>query len=118
MTTDSELGGAPSITSYVLYYAAGPSYTYAVWTGLSSTDTSTTRTVTGLTPDTDYKFKVNAQNIHGWSPSNSSESTVARTSTTVPDKVTGVMTAVSASGLGVDITWDAYVPNGLSVTKV
>ena len=79
---------------------------------------TTTRTVTGLTPDTDYKFKVAAQNIHGWTPSNSTESTVARTQTTVPDAVTNVQTTVSSSGLGVDITWNAYVSNGLSVTKV
>ena len=116
MTTTAELGGAPAITSYALYYAAGPTYTYVEWTGFSSQVTSVSRTVTGLTPNTQYKFKVISQNIHGWATLYSPESTATQTLTTFPDAVTNVQVILrTATNLGVDISWNAYVDNGLSV---
>ena len=44
-------------------------------------------------------------------------STVSTTLTTVPDQVTNVVTALSTDLLGITITWDAYVYNGISVDK-
>ena len=83
LTSSANIGDSP-ITSYALYYAAGPSYTYSAWKGVASDDTSTTATVTGLTPNTDYKFKVAAKNYYGWGTT-SSESTVTTTLKTYPD---------------------------------
>ena len=58
-----------------------------------------------------------ADNIHGWGTT-SSLSSVQTTDTDVPDAPTNVMTAVSSSGLGIDITWDPITDNGATVTEV
>ncbi len=88
LTSSSDIGDS-AITSYALWYAAGPSYTYVEWKGYTSDDTTTTATVTGLTPNTDYKFTVAAKNFYGWG-STSSASTVTTTLKTYPDQVTNV----------------------------
>ena len=56
LTTSANIGDSP-ITSYALYYAAGPSFsTWVTVKGVSSNDTTTSTVVSGLVPDTDYKF--------------------------------------------------------------
>ena len=67
--------------------------------------------MTGLIPDTDYKFKVAAKNFYGWGI-DSFESTVTATLKTFPDQVTGVTTTLSNDGLKIRIAWGAYVTNG------
>ena len=60
---------------------------------------------------------VAAKNVHGWGP-NSTQTAVQATNTDVPDAPTNVQTAVSTDSLGIVVTWDPYVDNGLAVTAV
>ena len=116
LTTDAEIGGS-SITSYGLWYAVSPYTTWTEWFGYTTNQLLTSATVTGLIPNTAYKFKVAAKNIHGWG-SDSALSAVQTTSTDVPDAPTNVLTTQTVSGLGVDITWNPITDNGATVTKV
>ena len=60
LTSSANTGDSP-ILSYALYYAQGPSYTsWVTVRGFATPDTTTETVVTGLTPATDYKFKVAA----------------------------------------------------------
>ena len=116
LTTAADRGGA-TITSYGLWYAVSPYTAWTEWFGYTTDQTLTSATVTGLTPNTAYKFKVAAENIHGWG-TDSALSALQTTDTDVPDAPTNVLTTVSSSGLGVDITWNAITANGAAVTKV
>jgi hypothetical protein len=104
LTTAADIGGL-SITKYVVEYkkTADASYT--------SVDPATSpTTVSSLTPNTAYLFKVTAVNSIG---SGTPSSTLSVTTDTYsPNTPTSVTTTESGAGLNVDITWTAGSNNG------
>jgi len=72
-TAPSYSGGA-SVTDYVVEYRAGSSGSFSTFS--DGTSTSTSATVTGLTPGTSYQFRVSASNANGTSnPSSTASAT-------------------------------------------
>ena len=57
LSTSTETGDSV-ITSYALYYATSPYTTWTTVKGVATNDTTTDVVVTGLVPNTAYKFKV------------------------------------------------------------
>jgi len=111
--TTAESGYSDAI-SYNLYWDSGSdglSYTSLV--GELSLSTSVTYTIsTGITEGEDYKFKVRAQNIHGWG---SFSDPLTVTAATTPDTPSAPATSLDSDG-NVVVTWTAPSANGADIS--
>jgi hypothetical protein len=96
-----------------MYDTGTSTWDEVVGEAISHPYTSLSFTKTGLTVGTDYKFRVRAENVHGFG--DYSDEVVIRADDK-PSKMNAVSTVVN--GLNVVITW-AYPPtdNGSAVTK-
>ena len=100
--TPSSNGGA-AITDYVVQYSTSSSGSFTTFS--DGTSTTTTATVTGLTNNTPYYFKVAAVNSAG----TSSYSTV---SASVTPLVPPVVSSVTAGNGSLTFTWNAITHGG------
>lgn len=109
LTTNFETGGSP-IISYNLQWDSGSSgATFTDLVGFTSHYLGTSFIVTtGVTAGTTYKFKVRAQNAHGWGVFSVVKDVLA---TTFPEQMNAVTTSIQNSGLNVRIQWVAPYDN-------
>lgn len=97
-------GGAPS--DYVVEYKASASGTWLLFTdGVSVTPSAT---VTGLTSDTSYDFRVSATNATGTGTASATATATTASSVTVPGAVQSLATGTPTSGI-VPLTWSAPI---------
>ena len=96
--------GGAAITDYVVQYSTSSSGTYTTFS--DGTSTLTTATVTGLTNNTIYYFKVAAVNYVG----TGSYSTVSASVT--PRSVPPVVSSVTAGDGSLTFTWNAITHGG------
>ena len=96
--------GGAAITDYIVQYATSSSGTYTTFS--DGTSTTTTATVTGLSNNTPYYFKVAAVNSAG----TSSYSTVSASVT--PKSVPPVVSSVTAGNASLTFTWNAITHGG------
>ena len=100
--------GAATISDYRIEWSSD---TGTTWTAVQrAASTLTTATVTGLTPGINYRFRVSAKNIAGFSPPSIATSTVAPFST--PSAPTA--TSATAGDKEATVTWVAPADNGSS----
>lgn len=99
-------GGSP-IIDYKLSYDQGT----GTWTQFADGITTTSYTVTGLTPDTVYAFKVEARNLIGFSLESVEVSVRAAGRPGKPSAPTTVV-----NGNNVDITWTSPITGGSPIT--
>ena len=105
-TTPANDGGSP-VTGYDIQKS--PATGTPAWSNVGSVGTATSSTVTGLTPNTSYIFRVRAVNAIGagaWS----APSPAVR-ATTVPGAPTGVVGS-NVTSTSVDVSWVAPADNG------
>ena len=96
--------GGAAITDYIVQYATSSGGSYTTFS--DGTSTSTSATVTGLTNNTPYYFKVAAVNSAG----TSSYSTVSASVT--PKSVPPVVSSVTAGDGSLTFTWNAISHGG------
>ena len=101
----ADTGGA-AITDYVIEYSADGGSTWAVFA--DGTSPGITATVTGLTNDRQYSFRVSATNSAG--NGNPSDVVTATPVTTAPGKPTGL--SATAGSTQVELTWTAPSDTG------
>ena len=99
--------GGSAITDYVVQYSSDAGSTWTTFADGTSTSTSTT--VTDLTPNQTYVFRVKAINALGDGPYTDKSSPVAITST-VPGKPTNVVG--TPGNTQASLTWNAPVNTG------
>ena len=101
----------PSITGYEYQQAEDNDGDYGAWTEISGSDaTTTTHTVTSLTNDTSYAFRVRAVNSAGAGPASDDASATPVLAT--PAQPTGI--TAEAGDTQVTLSWDD--PDNSSVT--
>ncbi len=106
-TAPVDNGGA-SITDYIIEYKLASEPT--TWTTFSDgTSTSTSATVTGLTNDLEYDFRVSAVNSVGTGTASSTVSVTPALS--APSAPQNLSTSIGTSGR-VGLTWSAPLSNG------
>jgi len=97
-------GGAPS--DYVVEYKATASGTWLPFTdGVSVTPSAT---VTGLTADTSYDFRVSATNATGTGTASTTATASTTSAITVPGAVQSLATGTPTSGI-MPLTWSAPI---------
>jgi hypothetical protein len=110
LTTGAQTGGS-AITSYNLDWDQGTG-TWAEVVGAASAYTAVTHTkTTGFTAGSTYKFRVRAQNAHGWGP-------YSPTLTVVPAAAPATMAAVAITvdNVYAKIAWAQPTTNGAAIT--
>ena len=103
--------GTPSKWQYQQKEGSG---NYGSWTNISSTSTSLSHTVSGLTNRTDYRFKVRAVNATG-DGAESDESSPVQVPD-VPPAPSKPTAAVTGGGTSVELNWTMQNDSGAPVT--
>ena len=106
-TAPTSDGGA-SIENYSVQFSSTDWATWETFTSMLSSPT-TPFTVTGLSPSTNYKFRIIATNSAGPSIPSATSAAISTLSPTVPDAPTiGTATVASTTSIAVSFTASAY----------
>ena len=98
-------GGSPSSVMGA-QYAASP---FVTWNVAATNITSTSYTITGLTPGTSYEFEVAATNAQGQSPYETTAT--AQVNASVPTSTPRTLSATTTNA-AIDVSWTAPASNG------
>lgn len=101
--------GGAAISDYGVQYSADAGSTWETFTATASSVES--RTVTGLTANTTYIFRVTAKNSAGYGPYSSNSASVTTAGLTVPETPTAI-SAGSATSSSLLVSWTAPSNNG------
>ena len=106
--TWSDARGVDVVSDYVIEYSVTAGARWLIWA--DGVSTTTTATLTNLTPDVAVSMRVRARNSRGVSAASAIVTVTPRLASTVPDAPTAV-TAISGDGRAL-LRWSAPTANG------
>ncbi|WP_430868344.1 fibronectin type III domain-containing protein [Demequina aurantiaca] len=99
-------GGVVPVLEYAVLRSSNGGQSWLGSTYVSGSPAATSVTLTGLTPGTQYVFRVAAKNATGWGPRSATSAPVGTTPAPLPAAVTGVV-ASNATSTSLDVSWTA-----------
>ena len=106
--------GGSAITDYLIEYSTDGGATWVTYA--DGTSTATSATLTGLTSNASYSFRVSAINAAGTATASTASTTVTAQASTAPSAITQVTATAGTNPGDVVLSWTAPAANGSAIT--
>jgi Fibronectin type III domain len=106
--------GGSAITDYLIEYSTDGGTTWVTYA--DGTSTATSATLTGLTSNASYSFRVSAINAAGTATASTASTTVTAQASTAPSAITQVTATAGTNPGDVVLSWTAPAANGSAIT--